>query len=124
MTVVIEKDAPITDELQRTKEFTTTADNQDTITFNVFEGESADVKDNQYLGQFRLSGIPRAKRGFAKVNVTFKIDPLTSSLDASAVDLTPSPGRTRGEETQVKVNRKTGGLTEKDKQRLNVESSK
>ncbi|CAF4207635.1 unnamed protein product, partial [Rotaria sordida] len=38
--------------------FTTAFDNQRTITFKVFEGESPIMKDNHILGKFDLHGIP------------------------------------------------------------------
>ncbi|GMY08531.1 heat shock cognate 70 kDa protein-like isoform X1 [Fagus crenata] len=54
--------------------YTTCDDNQTDIYFSVYEGERARTCDNNLLGGFNLSGIPRAPRGFAKVKVCFEID--------------------------------------------------
>merc|ERR1719266_1654188 len=43
--------------------FSTAADNQETITVKVFEGERPMTKDNHLLGSFDLTGIPPAARG-------------------------------------------------------------
>ncbi|CAF1476904.1 unnamed protein product, partial [Rotaria sordida] len=65
--------------------FTTAFDNQRTITFKVFEGESPIMKDNHILGKFDLHGIPRAPQGIPTIAVTSLIDIngiLTMTVDA------------------------------------------
>ena len=54
--------------------FTTVQDNQNQILIAVYEGERAMAKDNHFLGQFDLTGIPPAPRGVPQVEVTFEID--------------------------------------------------
>lgn len=54
--------------------FTTVVDNQNTVTTAVYEGERQLVKDNHFLGQFDLTGIPSAPRGVPQIEVTFEID--------------------------------------------------
>merc|ERR1719367_2730900 len=54
--------------------FSTAADNQETITVKVFEGERPMTKDNHMLGSFDLTGIPPAARGVPQIEVSFQVD--------------------------------------------------
>ncbi len=54
--------------------FSTAADNQETVTIKVYEGERPMTKDNHLLGSFDLNGIPPAARGVPQIEVTFQVD--------------------------------------------------
>lgn len=58
----------------KSQEFTTTEDYQEYVEIKVYEGERAQVKDNNYLGKFELRGLPKTLRGVPKIKVTFNID--------------------------------------------------
>merc|ERR1712008_458688 len=54
--------------------FSTAADNQESVTIKVYEGERPMTKDNHLLGSFDLTDIPPAARGVPQLEVTFQID--------------------------------------------------
>ncbi len=66
--------------------FSTAADNQTAVDINVLQGERQFAKDNKSLGQFRLDGIPAARRGVPQIEVTFDID-ANGIVNVSAKDL-------------------------------------
>ncbi len=66
--------------------FSTAADNQTAVDIVVVQGERQFVKDNKLLGQFRLDGIPAARRGVPQIEVTFDID-ANGIVNVSAKDL-------------------------------------
>ena len=66
--------------------FSTAADNQTAVDINVVQGERKFAKDNKSLGQFRLDGIPPARRGVPQIEVTFDID-ANGIVNVSAKDL-------------------------------------
>ena len=66
--------------------FSTAADNQTAVDINVVQGERQFARDNKSLGQFRLDGIPPARRGVPQIEVTFDID-ANGIVNVSAKDL-------------------------------------
>ena len=66
--------------------FSTAADNQTAVDINVLQGERQFARDNKSLGQFRLDGIPPARRGVPQIEVTFDID-ANGIVHVSAKDL-------------------------------------
>ena len=64
----------------------TAEDNQTAVDINVVQGERQFARDNKSLGQFRLDGIPPARRGVPQIEVTFDID-ANGIVTVSAKDL-------------------------------------
>ncbi len=58
----------------KSKIFSTAADNQPAVEIHVLQGERTMAADNDTLGRFQLLGIPPAPRGIPQIEVTFDID--------------------------------------------------
>jgi len=71
---------------KKSQVFSTAADNQTAVDINVVQGERQFAKDNKSLGQFRLDGIPTARRGIPQIEVTFDID-ANGIVNVSAKDM-------------------------------------
>ena len=71
---------------KKSQVFSTEADNQTAVDIHVVQGERQFARDNKTLGQFRLDGIPPARRGVPQIEVTFDID-ANGIVNVSAKDL-------------------------------------
>lgn len=80
----------------KSKTFSTAADNQTSVEIKVLQGERSMAEDNKKLARFVLDGIPPAKRGTPKIDVTFDIN-ADGILEVSAKD------QGTGKEQSVKV---------------------
>ncbi|KAG8690763.1 Endoplasmic reticulum chaperone BiP, partial [Ceratobasidium sp. 423] len=54
--------------------YSTSTDNQCTITLKVFQGEDVLTMKNVLLGTFELSGIPLAAQGVLQIEVVFEVN--------------------------------------------------
>ena len=93
-----------------TEIFTTAEDYQSVVNIHVLQGERPMASDNRTLSRFELVGIPPARRGVPKIEVTFEVDE-NGILNVTAKDLAT------GNEQSVRV-RPSSGLNEADVQRL------
>lgn len=60
--------------VKKTQIFSTASDNQPSVEINVYEGERPMAKDNHFLANFHLNGIPLAPRGVPQIEVSFELD--------------------------------------------------
>ena len=84
MTKMIDRNTTIP--TSKTEIYSTAADNQTSVEINVLQGEREFAADNKSLGRFQLTGIPAARRGTPKIEVTFDID-ANGIVKVSAKDL-------------------------------------
>ena len=71
---------------KKSQTFSTAADNQESVTIHVLQGEREMSVYNRTLGRFDLLGIPPAPRGLPQIEVTFDID-ANGIVHVSAKDL-------------------------------------
>jgi molecular chaperone DnaK (HSP70) len=71
MTVMINSHSKIPISVERV--FSTSHDCQRTIDIEVFEGNSEFIKDNNYIGAYKIIGIPPLPRGAIIIKLLFKI---------------------------------------------------
>nr|CDS25007.1 heat shock protein 70 [Echinococcus granulosus] len=109
MTTLIKRNTKIPTE--KTKLFSTCADNQASVLVQVYEGERAMANDNNLLGKFQLLGISPAPRGVPQIEVTFVID-VNGILNVSAVD------KSAGKQNSITISNDTGRLSEEEIQRI------
>jgi molecular chaperone DnaK len=93
-----------------TEVFTTAEDYQSVVNIHVLQGERPLARDNKSLARFELVGVPPARRGIPKIEVTFEVDE-NGILSVSARDLAT------GNEQSVRV-RPSSGLSENEIERL------
>ena len=72
MTKVIARNTTIP--VKKSEIFSTALDNQTNVEIHILQGERELVAGNKSLGNFRLDGIPAARRGVPHIDVTFDID--------------------------------------------------
>ncbi|MCK8815918.1 molecular chaperone DnaK [Natroniella sulfidigena] len=86
---------------EKSKVFSTAADNQTTVDIHVLQGEREMARDNKTLGRFQLTDIPPAPRGVPQIEVAFKIDD-NGIVHVSATD------KGTGNEQDITIKSETG----------------
>ncbi|HUT54634.1 MAG TPA: molecular chaperone DnaK [bacterium] len=113
MDTLIERNTPIPTEQSRI--FTTIRDNQTAVKIRIFQGEQRFCKDNELLGEFRLTDLPAALKGDPKIEVTFEID-------ANGIVNVTARDRDTGKARSVQLN-VSGGLSKEEIEKLKAEHS-
>lgn len=108
MTKLIERNTTIP--TRKSQVFSTAEDNQTAVDIRVLQGEREFAKDNKVLGQFKLEGIPAARRGVPQVEVSFDID-ANGIVHVSATD------KASGKEQKITIT-SSSGLTQAEIDRM------
>ena len=109
MSVLIPRNTPIP--CVKSREYTTCEDWQTEIDVVVYEGERPHTSANNKLGEFKISGVQRAKRGEPKVEVTF-------SLDANGILSVTAADKVTGAQAKAEIKADRGRLTEAEIERM------
>jgi len=70
--IILKANTPIP--ARKTKIYTTTEDNQDTISIKVYQGENKVASRNHLLAEYEFNGIPPMPAGVPEIEITFKVD--------------------------------------------------
>jgi molecular chaperone DnaK len=108
MTVLVPRNTTIPTEKKEI--FTTAEDNQTAVTIKVYQGERPMASDNRFLKEFNLEGIPPARMGVPKIEVSFNID-ANGILNVTARD------QGTGKEQTIRIEG-SGGLNKDEIERM------
>ncbi|XP_026431193.1 heat shock cognate 70 kDa protein-like isoform X2 [Papaver somniferum] len=115
MDIIIPRNTPIPTKKEKT--YSTLHDNQTKVITKVYEGERARTSDNNFLGQFVLSGIPAAPRGVSRFTECFNID-------ADGILTVSAEEKTSGSKAMVRIENNKGRLSKTEIERLVGEAEK
>ncbi|XP_078150808.1 heat shock 70 kDa protein 4-like [Carex rostrata] len=115
MTVVVPRNTPIP--TVKNYVLTTVSDNQIIMSLPIYEGERAETKHNNLLGDFELEGIDPKPKDVPRIDVCFEID-ANGILNVSAED------RSSGNKNMITINNERGRLSMKDIEKMIQDAAK
>ncbi len=95
--------------VSKTEVYSTTGDNQRMVDIKVYQGESRLVKNNTFLDQYSVDGIPPGPAGNEKVAITFTYD-VNGILQVSTKIVST------GKEAKLQVDKSATRMSDKDRQ--------
>jgi L1 cell adhesion molecule like protein len=114
-TVIIKRNSTIP--IKQEQVFTTYADNQPSVTINIYEGTRPMVADNTLLGSFNLDGIPPAPRGVPQIKITCDVDN-SGCLKVTARDVNTSNSK------ELVITDLKGKLSQEDIEKMIADAEK
>ena len=104
--VIIKHNTPIP--VSKSEVYTTFTPDQELVDIKVYQGEEPIASQNTYLGEFRLEGVKRTKRGEPEIVINFDYD-VNGIVHVSAQD------KQTGREKEIAVTATPDRLTEEQK---------
>ena len=111
--VVIEANSTIP--TNKSKIYSTAADNQPSVEIHVLQGERPMARDNRTVGRFILDGIPPAPRGVPQIEVVF-------DMDANGILTVSSKDKGTGKEQSIRIEASTG-LSKEEIEKMRAEAA-
>jgi len=101
----------------KSSKYTTTEDYQEGLDISIYEGERPSTSDNHLLGEFKISGIERAKREEPEIEVTF-------ALDANGIMNVTARDKKTGADAKCMISNACKGLSQKEIDRMVEEAER
>ena len=95
--------------VSKTEVYSTTGDQQRVVDIKVYQGESRLVKNNTFLDQYSVDGIPPAPAGNEKVAITF-------TYDVNGILSVKTKITSTGKEAELRIEKSAQRMTDKDRQ--------
>jgi molecular chaperone DnaK len=96
--------------VSKTETYSTTADNQRIVDIKVYQGESRLVKNNTFLDQYSVDGIPPAPAGNEKVAITF-------TYDVNGILAVKTKIVSTGKEAELKIEKSAQRMSDAEKEK-------